>query len=142
VSIYPSDYTVAPPLIIGSAFLRVDRGFFLAASSRTIPFVSDAPTAEALALRDGLLLAGQLGCNRLEVNSDCMEVIEAMHNGENCLRPAAAIYEECNFLSRNFVDACFQHCPREANIVADYLARKAEGPMSTVWHRPSPTPRP
>jgi hypothetical protein len=63
-----------------------------------------------------------------------MEVIEVMHNGEKSLGPAAAIYEECNFLSRNFVDACFQHCPREANIVVDYLARKAEGPMSTVWH--------
>jgi hypothetical protein len=40
-----------------------------------MPFIYDPSTAEARALRDGLLLAGQLGCNRVEVNSDCMYVI-------------------------------------------------------------------
>jgi hypothetical protein len=67
-----------------------------------------------------------------------MEVIKVMHNGGNSLGPAASIYKEYNFLSPNFVDAYFQHCPREANIAADYLARKAEGPMSTVWHEDPP----
>ena len=56
------------------AILRCERGFFLATSNCGIPFVSDPSTAEAQALRDGLLLAGQLGCNRIEVNSDCVEI--------------------------------------------------------------------
>jgi hypothetical protein len=59
-----------------------------------------------MGLRDGLLLAGQVGCNRLEVNSNCIEVIEIMNDGGNSLGPAAAIYEECNFLGRNFDVAC------------------------------------
>jgi hypothetical protein len=50
--------------------------------------------AEARALRDGLLIAGQIGCTKLEVNSDCSEVIEVMQDGGNSLGPAAAIYEE------------------------------------------------
>jgi hypothetical protein len=84
------------------AILRDDRGHFLGASCGNLPFVSDAATAEVSALREGLLLAGQIGCNRLEVNSDCMEVVEIMQNGGNSLGLAAAIYEECTFLYRNF----------------------------------------
>ena len=45
------------------AILRDDMGNFLAASSGDIPFVVDAATAEARALRNGLLLANDMGCN-------------------------------------------------------------------------------
>jgi hypothetical protein len=65
-------------------------------------------------------------------------VIEVMQHGGNSLGPRAAIYEECNFLSRNFVEVFFYHCPRETNIAADSLARYAEGPMSTTWHEEPP----
>ncbi|KAK1646392.1 hypothetical protein QYE76_064197 [Lolium multiflorum] len=63
------------------AVIRDDHGNFIAGSSNGIPHVGDAATAEARALRDGLLLAGQTGCSKIEVNSDCMEVIE---NREIC----------------------------------------------------------
>jgi hypothetical protein len=51
-----------------------------------VPFVSDAATV----LRDGLILAGQIGCNRIriEINSNCMDVIEVMQNGGSSLGPA------------------------------------------------------
>jgi hypothetical protein len=120
------------------AVLRDDRGFFLAASCCGMPFISDPSTAEARALRDGLLLAGQLGCNRIEVNSDCMDVIEVMNEGGNSLGPAAAIYEECSFLCRNFSQIVFYHCPREANMAAHVLASHAKGPLSIVWHDDPP----
>jgi hypothetical protein len=45
-----------------------DQGFFLAASCCSISFISDASTADARALQDGLILVSQMGCNRLEVN--------------------------------------------------------------------------
>jgi hypothetical protein len=70
---------------------------------------------------------------QLEVNSDCMEVIDVMKDGGNSLGPAVAIYEECNFLSRNFSKVLFSHCPREANRVAHVLANHSEGPQSIVW---------
>jgi ribonuclease HI len=110
------------------AILRDDNGGFLAASCCGIPFISDPSSAEARALRDGLILAGQVGCNRIEVNSDCMDVINVMNQGGNSFGPAAAIYEECSMLCHNFVEVVFSHCPREANMAAHVLARSSEGP--------------
>jgi ribonuclease HI len=115
------------------AILRDDSGAFLAASCCGIPFISDPSSAEARALRDGLILAGQIGCNRIEVNSDCMDVIEVMNQGGNSFGPAAAIYEECSMLCHSFVEVVFSHCPREANMAAHALARSSEGPESIVW---------
>jgi hypothetical protein len=126
-------------MVHGSCLLDIiDRGFFLAASYCGIPFVSDASTAEAQALRGGLIMAGQVGCNRLEVNLDCIEVIEVMQNGGNSFGPAAAIYEECTSLCHNFIEVQFFHYPREANMTADSLARYSEGPTSIVWHEEPP----
>ena len=38
----------------------------------------DAPMAEAYALKEGLMLAQHAGCNRVIIQSDCMEVVEIM----------------------------------------------------------------
>ena len=59
------------------------------------------------------------------IEGDCMEVIEIMQNRGNSLGPAAAIYEKCLFLARNFISIEFSHCPREANMAADLLARNS-----------------
>lgn len=69
-------------------------------------FVEDAATVEAMALRDGLALAESVGCNRIVVNSDCMEVIEVMKRGGNSLGLAVAIFEDCFFTCLNFESAC------------------------------------
>ena len=55
------------------AIIRDDGGFCVAASNYGVPFVSDPPTAEAQPLQDGLILAGQVTCNKLEVNYVCMK---------------------------------------------------------------------
>jgi hypothetical protein len=73
------------------AILRDVRGLFIACCNSLLPIVEDATSAEAMALRKGLDLASSLGCNRLLVESDCMEVIEVMKNGGNSLSSAAAI---------------------------------------------------
>jgi hypothetical protein len=52
------------------AVIRDSHGSFIAGCNRTLPHIADAPTAEAMALRDGLLLAGQIGCNKIIVESD------------------------------------------------------------------------
>ena len=48
------------------------------AGNREIDWCRDALMAEALALWFGLSLATTVGCNRIEVNSDNIEVIETM----------------------------------------------------------------
>ena len=55
--------------------------FKVAAKLSPIEDVTNAAMAEARALRDGLLLAGQVGCSKIEVESDCMEVIDVMEDG-------------------------------------------------------------
>ena len=67
-----------------------------------------------------------------------MEVIEIMQNGGNSLGPAAAIYEECSFLARNFISICFHHCPREANMAADVLSSNSETSRTIVWKSEPP----
>ena len=89
------------------AIIRNSMGGFIAASSSHIPFAEDAATAEARGLKDGLILANNIGCKKVEIRADCMEVIEVMQHGGNSLGPAAAIYEECTFLCRNFIFVSF-----------------------------------
>ena len=105
------------------AIIRDHFGSFISAGRWNLQYVEDAATAEACALRDGLLLAGKIGCNKLMVESDCSDVVEVMQNGGNSLGAAAAIYEECTFLRRNFARVSFSHCPREVNMAAHELAK-------------------
>ena len=37
--------------------------------------------AEAYALKEGLMLAQRIGCNKLIIQSDCMEVVQIMQGG-------------------------------------------------------------
>jgi ribonuclease HI len=115
------------------AVIRDEKGVFIAGSSCGIEHIGDATMAEARAVRDGLLLAGQLGCNKVEVESDCMEVIETMMDNGNSAGVAAAIFEECAFLARGFSKVSFSFCPRESNHVAHRLAASASGYQSVVW---------
>ena len=53
----------------------------MAALCSDIPFAEDAGSAEARGLRDGLLLANELGLEQLVVECDCMEVVDTMCDG-------------------------------------------------------------
>ena len=83
-------------------------------------------------------LANEVVCNRICVEADCLEVVEIIQGGRNSLGPAAAIYEECFFLARNFISIAFSHCPREANEAADLLARNSEVSRTIVWKSEPP----
>ena len=120
------------------AIMRDEVGFFVAASCSDIPFVEDAATAESRGLRDGFLLANEVGCNKICVEADCMEVVEIMQGGGNSLGRATAIYEEYSFLATNFISILFSHCPRKANVVADLLARNSR-PLEPLFGKSEPT---
>ncbi|KAE8772036.1 reverse transcriptase [Hordeum vulgare] len=105
------------------AVLRSNKGVFIAGSCSDISFAEDASSAEARALRDGLLLASEVGVQQIIVESDCQDVIDIMLLDGNSLGPAAAVYEECSFLVKNFSLIQFAFGPREENMVAHTLAR-------------------
>jgi hypothetical protein len=48
------------------------------------------------------MLAQQIGCNRLIIQSDCMEVVMIMQDGGFTTNSGAAIYDECNTIWRGF----------------------------------------
>jgi hypothetical protein len=58
--------------------------------------------AEALALKEGIILAQTMGCNRIILSSDNMDVIEVMQDGGNSSDVAAAIFNDFITLLLNF----------------------------------------
>ena len=78
--------------------IRDASGGLIAASHSYISHVLDTTMAEASALRDGLLLAQQIGSNRVQIQADCIEVLDTMLDGGFSATASAAIYEDCNQL--------------------------------------------
>jgi ribonuclease HI len=88
-------------------------------------FVIDAPMVKAYALKEGLMLAQHIGCNRLIIQSDCVEVVDTMKDGGFTANSAAALHDECNIIWSEFQNIMIEHCNREANQAAHNLARRA-----------------
>ena len=107
------------------AVIRDARGVFVAAAAKYYENVLDAHMAEAMALREGMLLAYQVGCRRLMIQSDCAEVVETIHQGGLSATASAPIYNECAQIWQDFISISIEHCNRETNCVADELARMA-----------------
>jgi hypothetical protein len=61
----------------GSASVIISdfKGKFIATHTKDLPFVVDVITAEAYALRVGLLLAQYMRCNRFTIQYDNTEVV-------------------------------------------------------------------
>ena len=78
--------------------VRNSVGAAIAASHSYVPHLVGVPMAEAYALKEGLMLTQHIGCNRLTVQSDYMEVVETMNNGGFSANSAAALYDECNII--------------------------------------------
>jgi ribonuclease HI len=96
--------------------------------------MADVAMAEASALREGMMLAQTMGCNRLMIQSDCSEVVETMRQGGFSATVSAPIYDECYMLWQDFISICIEHCNREANCVAHELASVAmQSKLSCNW---------
>jgi ribonuclease HI len=79
------------------------KGHFIAASNTKLDHVLDALSAEVQALKQGLILAQSIGCNRIIITSDCMEVVDTMKNGAISHGVAAVIFDDCYHLVCDFL---------------------------------------
>lgn len=114
--------------------IRDHTGGAIAMSQRYLPYVDDAPMAEAYGLLDGLRLAEGVGCNRVIVNSDCVEVVNTMKDDGFSATSAAAIYDDCVVIWKGFSDISIDHCNRDANKVAHELAFNSfSNKSSCIW---------
>ena len=75
--------------------------------------VVDAHTAEALALKRGLVLARGFRIHHLIVQSDYLQLVECMNNGYGSPSIAALIIDDCFDACREFGRVSFVHCARE-----------------------------
>ena len=105
-----------------AAILRDDKGNFLGAQCKFIPVAVDAITTEALAMRDGLIFANSFGCNRVEAESDSLQVINYCDGQTIWWDSAAAIFAECLDTSTSIGKVVYKHCYRSCNQVAHMLA--------------------
>jgi ribonuclease HI len=113
--------------------IRDHTGGVIAMAQRYLAHVGDAPMAEAYALLDGLRLAEQVGCNRIIVNSDCMQVVNTFRDGFSATS-ATAIYDDCFSIWMSFSLKTIEHCNRDANQVAHELAKFTFVNRSTcIW---------
>lgn len=134
------DASFDPDLLQGTvgAVLRDSAGNFIAASNNVVGVCMDVFMAEALALRFGLNLATSVGCNKLIINSDNTDLISAMQDGGNSSGTSAAILDDCYHMARDFLHVRFEHCHREANAVADELARLCKFSPPNSWFDEAP----
>ncbi|XP_073357688.1 uncharacterized protein [Aegilops tauschii subsp. strangulata] len=120
------------------AIARDDKGQFLSAATWYIPHVSSAVSAELIAIRNGLYLAANIGCNRVIIESDSALAIEAVNNHDNYFGQDAATVVECKMLASDYASASFDNCFREANSMADSLAKFSFTSTSSVWDSTPP----
>ena len=93
----------------------------------------DVFTVEALALKFGLSLAQRLGCNRLIINSDNLDVIDIMKDGR-LAGATVAIFDDCFHYACDFIITRFKQCNKEANKVAHELALVCVDAIQTVFN--------
>ena len=65
--------------------------------------------AEGYALKEGLMLAQNVGCNRIIIQSDCMEAVNIMGDGGFTANSGAAIYDECQAIWLGFQGISIEH---------------------------------
>jgi hypothetical protein len=79
--------------------------------------------AEALAMKERLLLANRMGCNSMIAEGDSTETIEACIGAETWWSDPAAIYVDCLDIATFIGEVFLKFCLREANKTAHELAR-------------------
>lgn len=105
------------------AVARDDRGEFIAAAAWFLPHVITAESAEIQAMRNGAWLAQHIGCNSLILESDNLSVVQAFNQQETYNGTDAAVVLEGKHACTEFAAVSYLHCFREANEVADLLAK-------------------
>ena len=90
-------------------------------------------SGEMVAIQNGFYLAGNIGCNLVTVGSDSSNVVEALTQ-DVYLGPDAAVFSECKALVAGLTKVDVIHCFREANNIANSLAKYSlSNRSSEVW---------
>ena len=86
--------------------------------------VATSIIAEFWALRDGLLLAAHLGITHLVVELDAKTIVQLLTSNKNSNSAYSPLLNDCRILLCQFQHFKVNHVYREANKVADKLAKE------------------
>jgi ribonuclease HI len=84
----------------------------------------DALSMEAMACRDGLLMARQVGAQRVWLETDCQELVKLWRAGDSQRSSVLPILREIRDLSLLFQEFNFSFISRKCNMVAHTLAKQ------------------
>jgi ribonuclease HI len=120
------------------AVIRDEAGGFVRAGAQWYDHGLDALTMEALACRDGLVLAQQAGALKIWLESDCQELVHLWKAGDNQRSHVATLLREIRGLSLGFQDFKFSFISRKCNRVAHVLAKQVTGDARVGWWQECP----
>uniref|UniRef100_A0A8R7TCJ5 RNase H type-1 domain-containing protein n=1 Tax=Triticum urartu TaxID=4572 RepID=A0A8R7TCJ5_TRIUA len=103
--------------------LRNNSGEAIAGAAQPIYHVLDAGSTESLAMLKGFELLERLGCSGVTVESDCLDLVNACTGVIELFGPSSAILVEIFAEAQHIAGISFQHCKRDANLVAHNLAK-------------------
>lgn len=98
------------------AILRDSTGAFLAVGCSFKQFALDVPSMEALALLLGLRIAEELGMHSVAIESDSLEIVQAILNPSEYRASKAVVTDDCRKMMSSFGRAMINHYALEANV--------------------------
>ncbi|KAF8656343.1 hypothetical protein HU200_060725 [Digitaria exilis] len=127
-------YSEASTSGASGAVLRNSQGVVLAAAAHSYNNLADVTMAEALAARDGLLLATEHGARRVILEIDNLPLMSLLRSNDGIRSNIAGVWHEVRELSRLFVAFEFSFVNREGNEAAHMCASMpSETSPSLSW---------
>ena len=118
-----------------SCIIRDHRGAFYAAQARWYEKGFDACSMEAMACKDSLIFAGQLGVQRVTMETDCLQLVQLWNKREDQRSIIDSTLREIAELSLAFQDFTLSFVSRNCNKVAHTLAKQVSvSDRLETWH--------
>ena len=127
-----------PAMAGGGGMIRGQEGEWIAGFARPLGRTNSC-MAELWALRDGLLLAKELGINNLIVELDALSVVLLMKNNACNLLMEPLLTDFRNLL-KEFLNTQVVHAYREANQCTDALVKMEAGSLTSFFIFWTPPP--
>ena len=108
-------------LRVGAAFLEIHEVWVQGFTKKI--GTTNCLLAELWALKDGLSMARNMCVEKLIVNVDALEVVNLLSNTKATNRLTQPIVDACRTFLQAFQEVQLQHCYRETNKAADFLAK-------------------
>lgn len=117
------------------AVLRNSTGAFLSGRATWYPHGLDALSLEALACRDGMILAADMGVQNLQVETDSQELVKLWTEVDTQRSRITAILKEVKDRSQLFSAFSLRFASRNCNRVAHVLAKQvSDDTRVSEWH--------